>query len=45
MDDGAVLAMSGVSGVTIDFDNQTDGTNSSGFLLSVTILIVIIHLI
>jgi len=33
MDDGAVLAMSGVSGVTIDFDNQTDGTNSSGIFV------------
>ena len=33
MDDGAVLAMSGVSGVSIDFDNQTDGTNSSGIFV------------
>ena len=33
MDDNAVLAMSGVSGVTIDFDNQTDGTNSSGIFV------------
>lgn len=33
MSDGAVLAISGVSGVTIDFDNQTDGTNSSGIFV------------
>lgn len=33
MDDNSVLAMSGVSGVTIDFDSQTDGTNSSGIFI------------
>ncbi len=33
MDADAVLAISGVSGVNIDFDNQTDGTNSSGIFI------------
>lgn len=33
MDGGSVLAVSGVSGVNIDFLSETDGTNSSGIFI------------